>query len=141
MKKSYISVLFLLVGAILLFRLFTDEPVEKNKRNEVYLKYLKLELTGIVTDKKYIDHGIYRVIIDVKESNKQNYHPQDSLKYYLCKIDNNQADLILSDPSKENYTLGDSIVISSKRDSCYSYGVDRKLKHKRKLEIINYVDY
>jgi hypothetical protein len=138
--KKFIYVLLSVLILAILYYFFVGEPKKRNHENENYLKNLKLELKGNVTKSKNIGHGVYILTLDVKKTNIDFYHPQDSLKYYLCRIDKNKAELIISDPS-EKIIIGDSVVISSEKDSCYIFTVNKILKDKWKLEIISYVEY
>jgi hypothetical protein len=138
--KKIILFTTLMIGLYALYLFFIIEPRERHSKVENYLKNLNMELNGNITDKKYIDHGVYIFYLDVKNSNIDFYHPQDSLKYYLCRIDRNKAEVIISDPSEKIF-IGDSIVISSQKDSCYVFDTKKNRKDKWKLEVISYVNY
>lgn len=140
MKKNYISILFLLLIGSLLWYDFINEPPDDDNKYALYLRKLNLELSGKIIDKKYVDHGIYEIIVDMSQSNISLYRPQDSLNHYLCRIENDKAEVFLSDPSNY-YEKGDSLILSSKQDSCYSFNDKKILKHKRKLEVIDFVKY
>jgi hypothetical protein len=140
MNKSFLSLLFFVVGLVLIFTLFLKSGPKKNDQNDTYLNKLILDISGIVTKREYLQHGAFRIFVDVKQSNMITYHPQDSLKHYLCKVDDDKAEFILFD-ADEYYSIGDSIVVNSKVDSIYSYDTKKKIKIKRKLTIVDYFDY
>ena len=138
--RKFIYVLLSVLLLTILYYFFIGEPNERSYKNENYLKNLNIELKGNITQKKNIGHGVHIFTLDVKKTNIDYYHPQDSLKYYLCRIDKNKAELIISDPS-ENIIIGDSVVISSEKDSCYVFSIKKIPKDKWKLEVISYVEY
>ncbi len=65
------------------------------------------------------------------------YNPPDSLKFYLCKINKKKAELIVSS-SEDFFSVGDIVVISSQKDSCYVYNNLHLLKSKWQLYIVSY---
>jgi hypothetical protein len=73
--------------------------------------------------------------LDVKNSNVENYYPKDTLDYYLCIVRGKKAELIVSNPS--DFILGDSVIVSTSRDSCFVYNQE-KLKTKWKLYMVDY---
>lgn len=100
-----------MVIVILFIKVIGNQSIETNRELGNHLKSLHLELTGNVSSKKNIGHGVSRIFLDVTSSNMDYYHPRDSLEFYLCTIHQKKAELIAS--NDEFFSVGDSVVISS----------------------------
>lgn len=79
MKRIFLILTILLVIVALFIKVVRNQAVETNRELENHLKSLHLELTGNVSSKKNIGHGVSRIFLDITSSNMDYYHPQDSL--------------------------------------------------------------
>jgi hypothetical protein len=136
MNKKIIGLAILfLFFVIIYFKLISNSSKENNTRINNYLEKLNLEFTGIVTDKKDLEHNVYRIFLDIRKSNVESYYPKDTLNYYLCIIRGAKGELVVSNPN--DFLEGDSVIVSSKKDSCFIFRND-KLENKWKLYVVDY---
>lgn len=61
MKRIFLILTILLVIVELFLKVVRNQAIETNRELENYLKSLHLELTGNVSSKKNIGHGVSRI--------------------------------------------------------------------------------
>ena len=136
MNKKTVGLLIVFIFFVLIyFKFIANYSKENSSRIDNYLEQLNLEFTGVVISKKDLEHNIYRIFLDIKKSNVENYYPKDTSDYYLCIIRGTKAELIVNNPN--DFLEGDSVIVSSRKDSCFVFS-NRKLKTKWKLYVVDY---
>lgn len=136
MKKIIMIAIILVLSIVMFFKVMDNEVEVEDRKIENYLKGLKIEFSGIVNSNKYLGHGVSKIYIDISNSNIEDYNPKDSLQYYLCIIKKNKAELIVT--NEKDFMKGDSVVVSSIKDSCFIYNQSKIIKSKWKLYVVNY---
>lgn len=134
-KKTLGSIIIFILFVFIYFKFIAIYSKENSSRIDNYLKKLNLEFTGIIIDKKDLEHNVYRIFLDIKKSNVENYYPKDTSDYYLCIIRGTKAELVVSNPN--DFLEGDSVIVSSIKDSCFVFS-NRKLKTKWKLYVVDF---
>ena len=109
---------------------------QSQNAQDKYIKSLDLEFEGKVKSIETSDHGTGRVFLEVINSNHVNYDVRYISKYYICKVELDKAELIITNPN--DFLINDIVEISCKKDSAYLFNPQKILKEKWSLYVVDY---
>ncbi|QCX38507.1 hypothetical protein FF125_08710 [Aureibaculum algae] len=118
MKRSFVVISIMISIFVVSIIIDSNEYKEDNK----YYKEVNLKLKGKITEVKPLtyEQNLGIIVIEITESNIQNYDERKSLKRYLGVIKNNKANLVFN--SISSVKKGDSIVLNIQNYKLYRNG-------------------
>ena len=117
MKRSFVVISIMISIFVVSIIIDSNEYKEDNK----YYKEVNLKLKGKITEVKPLtyEQNLGIIVIEITESNIQNYDERKSLKRYLGVIKNNKANLVFN--SISSVKKGDSIVLNIQNYKLYRF--------------------